>query len=260
MTETTWEALQPPAPEGGWRRDRKKFWPWLVCAPLLFALIGIMAKTVVRGGERLPATGPVIIASNHMSVIDPTYLIRAFWKLGRLSRFLAKSSIWKVPVVGNIMTSSGQIPVDRRGGAAASLKAAEQLAASGSMVIVYPEGTLTRDPDLWPMKGKTGAARLALESGVPILPVAHWGIQQVLPPYGRLRPFPRRTFTLLVGEPLDLGPWRDRPIDARTLAEVTEAIMDAITALQAQLRGETAPTRRWDMAVDGDPYRRETKR
>jgi len=257
MTSIDWRALQPPAPPGGWPGDRKTLWPWRICAPFLFAAIGIMAKTVVRGGERMPAAGPVIVASNHMSVIDPTYLIRAFWKRGRLARFMAKASIWKIPVVGNVMSVSGQIPVDRRGGAAASLKAAEQLVATGSMVIVYPEGTLTRDPDLWPMKGKTGAARLALESGVPLLPVAHWGIQEVLPPYGKLRPFPRRTFTLLIGEPLDLTPWRGRPVDSRTLAEVTDALMEAITALQAELRGETPPTRRWDIAVDGDPYRRE---
>jgi len=256
---TNWETLQPPAPEGGWPPDRKTFWPWWLCAPPLFAAIGLMAKTVVIGGERIPATGPVIIASNHVSVIDPTYLIRAFWKQGRLARFLAKASIWKVPFIGAMMRASGQVPVDRRGGAAASLQAAEHLIETGSMVVVYPEGTLTRDPKLWPMRGKTGAARIALESGVPILPVAHWGAQQILPPYGRLRPFPRRTFTLLVGEPLDLTPWQGRAGDSRALAEVTDAIMDAITALQARLRDEQPPEHRWDMAVDGDPYHRDER-
>lgn len=254
MTVTSWEALQPPAPEGGWQRDHRSWWPWRVCAGLLFPAIGLLARTVVRHGERIPATGPVIVASNHVSVIDPTYLIRGFWKHGRLARFLAKQSIWKVPVIGRIMTDSGQIPVDRAGGAATSLKAAERLVETGSLLIVYPEATLTRDPDYWPMRGKTGAARLALESGVPLLPVAHWGVQQVLPPYGKLHPFPRKQFTLLIGEPIDLSPWKGRPIDHTTLAEVTEVLMDAITALLEELRGETAPAHRWDMAVDGDPY------
>jgi 1-acyl-sn-glycerol-3-phosphate acyltransferase len=260
MTGTTWEGVQPSEPEGGWPKDHRTFWPWWVCAPILFLFIGIMARTVVRNSAALPATGPLIIASNHVSVIDPTYLIRAFWKQGRLARFRAKASIWTVPLVGEILSRSGQSPVDRRGGAAASLRAAQHLVETGSMVIVYPEGTLTRDPGHWPMKGKTGAARLALESGVPIIPIAHWGAQQILPPYGRLRPFPRRTVTVLIGEPLDLSPWHGRPIDSRTLAEVTDVIMDAITALQAELRGEQPPLRRWDMAVDGDPYHPKAKR
>lgn len=256
MTGETVAAATPSAPTGGLAGDRKTLWPWRICAGLLFPAIGIMARTVVIHPERIPQTGPVIIASNHVSTLDPTYLIRGFWKHGRLARFLAKQSIWKVPLIGRIMTDSGQIPVDRAGGAASSLKAAEQLVANGSLLVVYPESTLTRDPAMWPMKGKTGAARVALESGVPLVPIAHWGAQEVLPPYGKLHLFPRRTFRMLVGEPLDLSAWKGRPIDHMTLAEVTDAIMDAITALQAELRGETPPAHRWDMAVDGDPYKR----
>ncbi|MBO9578398.1 MAG: 1-acyl-sn-glycerol-3-phosphate acyltransferase [Microbacteriaceae bacterium] len=220
-------------------------------------------RVEVVHGERMPKAGPVIVASNHVSTIDPTYLVRAFWKLGRLARFLAKKGIWKVPVIGNIMRTSGQIAVDRAGSAASSLQAAEQLVATGSMLVVYPEGTLTRDPEQWPMRGKTGAARLALESGVPLLPVAHWGVQRLQKPYGKLHwwPFPRKRFVVIIGEPLDLSRWQGRPIDQRSLAEATEALMDAITALQAQLRpGETPPAKRWDMAADGDPYRRGTQR
>jgi len=196
-----------------------------------------------------------------MSVIDPVYLVRAFWKEGRLARFLAKQSIWKVPVIGHIMSRSGQIPVDRAGSAASSLRAAEHLVETGKLLLVYPEATLTRDPALWPMKGKTGAARLALESGAPLLPIAHWGAQRVLPPYGKLHwwPFPRKRIVVLVGEPIDLAAWRGEPIDQRALVEITDLLMDAITALQAELRGETPPEHRWDMAVDGDPYRRAAR-
>jgi len=263
MSGSTVGATTLRAPEGGWPRDRKSWWPWRICSAILFPVLGFLARVEATHAERLPAAGPVVIASNHVSVIDPVYLVKAFYRLGRLARFLAKKSIWKVPVIGGIMQSSGQIAVDRAGGAAASLQAAEQLVATGSMVIVYPEATLTRDPDLWPMRGKTGAARLALESGIPLVPIAHWGAQRVLPPYGRLRwwPWPRKRIVVSVGEPLDLTPWQGRPIDQRTLAEVTEALMDAITALLAELRpGETPPERRWDMGVDGDPYRRGARR
>lgn len=256
------EAPRPARPAGDWPKDRKTWWPWRICGAILFPFIGILARTVVLHGERIPARGPVVVASNHMSIIDPTYLVRAFWKHGRLARFLAKQSIWKVPIVGNVMRTSGQIPVDRAGSAASSLRAAEHLVETGSLLIVYPEATLTRDPALWPMKGKTGAARLALESGAPLVPIAHWGAQQVLPPYGKLRwwPFPRKRIVVLIGEPLDLSAWRDRPVDQRTLGEITDALMDAITELQAELRGENPPAHRWDMAVDGDPYRRERKK
>jgi len=250
-----------PAPPSDWPKDRKTWWPWRICAAILFPILGILARTEVRHGERIPDRGPVVVGSNHMSVIDPVYLVRAFWKEGRLARFLAKQSIWKVPVVGHIMSRSGQIPVDRTGGAASSLRAAEQLVETGSLLLVYPEATLTRDPALWPMKGKTGAARLALESGAPLLPIAHWGAQRVLPPYGKLHwwPFPRKRIVVLVGEPIDLAAWRGEPIDQRALVEITDLLMDAITALQAELRGETPPEHRWDMAVDGDPYRRAAR-
>lgn len=263
MAERTAASLQPPPPGGGvWRKDHKSVWPWRIGAGVVFPILWVLARTRLLHGERIPATGPVIIASNHMSVIDPLFVVKAVWKRGRLGRFLAKRAIWKVPVVGHVMTRSGQIPVDRENGASASLTAAERLVSTGSALIVYPEATLTRDPGLWPMRGKTGVARLALESGVPIVPVAHWGVQDVLPPYGKLRwwPWPRKTFTLTVGEPMDLSPWQGRAIDTQVLVEVTEAVMTAITELQAGLRGETPPAHRWDMHRDGDPYRRGERR
>ena len=109
------------------------------------------------------------------------------WKLGRLPRFLAKGSLFRVPVVGWFLRKSGQVPVERGGSArgAAPLQAAQQIVDDGGIVIVYPEGSLTRDPDLWPMRGKTGAARMALEHDIPVIPMAHWGTQQVMARYGR---------------------------------------------------------------------------
>ena len=98
-------------------------------------------------------------------------------------------------------------------------------------VIVYPEGTLTRDPDLWPMRGKFGAVRLALQFGVPVIPAATWGAQQVLPRWSkRLSVFPRKTIDVLIGDPVDLSAWAGRQ-DAAALTEATTAVMQAITAL-----------------------------
>nr|BFE82967.1 hypothetical protein GCM10020093_055680 [Planobispora longispora] len=106
----------------------------------------------------------------------------------------------------------------------------------------YPEGTCTRDPDFWPMEGKTGVARLALQTGVPVIPVAHWGAQEILP-YGEKRPrlLPRKTFRVLVGPPVDLSKYDGLPLQADVLREATADIMAAITALLAELREEKPP-------------------
>jgi 1-acyl-sn-glycerol-3-phosphate acyltransferase len=100
---------------------------------------------------------------------------------------------------------------------------------------------------MWPMRGKSGAVRIALEHGIPLIPAAHWGTQAVLPRYSkRLSVFPRKTIRILFGEPLDLDDLRDRPVTQKVLTEATERLMTAITALLEDLRGETAPAERWN--------------
>lgn len=251
MTANSAETLQPPVPEGGWPKERRTLWPWRIGMALVLPFLAMVSKVEYRGLERIPKSGPVILAPNHMSKIDPLFIIKLMLDAGRLPRFLAKRSIWKIPIVGAAMTASGQIPVDRQGGGAASLAAAEQLIASGSTVAVYPEGTLTREPNLWPMRGKTGAARLALESGVPVLPVAHWGDQLVMPRYGKINLWGRKRVVISVGEPIDFSRWQGQPLTSTVLAEATESIMQAITELLAELRGETPPAERWDPAKHG---------
>ena len=104
------------------------------------------------------------------------------------------------------------------------------------------------------MKGHTGAARMALESGIPVVPMAHWGAQEVLPRYAkRLYIFPRKTSRLVVGDPVDLSAFAGRPLDRATLTEATNVIMDAITSLLAGLRGEQPPAQRWDPAAHNQP-------
>ena len=117
----------------------------------------------------------------------------------------------------------------------------------GRAVVIYPEGTITRDPDLWPMAGKTGAARIALRTGCPVVPIGQWGAQELM--YGPQIHFPkllpRKTLRLLVGDPVDLDDLREQPVSAATLAEATDRIMDAITGLVAELRQEPPPAERF---------------
>ncbi len=232
--------------------ERRTFWPWRLIAAIILPWLTWVSKITWSHLDRLPRRGPFVMAANHYTELDVLYLVDLIWRIGRLPRFLAKASIWTVPLVGRIMTDSQQIKVERDSSGAGSIRTAEQIIANGSAVVVYPEGTLTREPDLWPMRGKTGAARIALEAGVPVIPVAHWGIQAVMPRYGRLKPFGRRRpVSILVGEPVDLSAWHGKPLTQTVLTEATEAIMTAITALLEELRGEPAPTQRYDPAKHG---------
>jgi 1-acyl-sn-glycerol-3-phosphate acyltransferase len=149
------------------------------------------------------------------------------------------------------MRRTKQVPVEREGSARSSdpLAAARQITEHGLAVIIYPEGTLTREPDLWPMRGKLGAVRMALDADIPIVPVAHWGTQLVLPRYGRLSLFPRKKITVKYGDAIDLSVFRDQPRTTKLLGEATEVVMQAITALLEDLRDENAPTERWDPAT-----------
>jgi len=234
-------------------KRRPSVW-WPIAGPAA-PVARVLARTRIRNGGKLPSTGAYILTPNHMSNIDPVVVGEAVWRLGRAPRFLAKESIFRVPVVGALMRAMGQIPVERGGAArgAIPLSSAKRLVAEGQGVIVYPEGSLTRDPDLWPMRGKTGAARLALQLGVPVIPVAHWGAQVLMPVNTtKLRLRPRARVELIFGDPVDLSDL-GRVADRAALATATDRIMAAITALLEELRGETAPAERWDPAKHGQP-------
>jgi 1-acyl-sn-glycerol-3-phosphate acyltransferase len=208
-----------------------------------------MVKFRLHGAENVPSHGAFVLAPNHYSEIDPVVMGVAMWKVGRMPRYLAKASLFKIPGIGALLRASGQIPVERAGSARTSdpLGQARQIANQGAAVVVYPEGSLTRDPDLWPMRGKTGAVRIALEQGIPVIPAAHWGTQLLMPRYGRrINVFPRKTIDISFGPPVDLSAFADRKLDAATLTEATEVVMQAITELFEELRGETAPAERWD--------------
>jgi 1-acyl-sn-glycerol-3-phosphate acyltransferase len=222
-------------------------WRALVVAilrPLLFLLL----KRDWKGRDNVPRQGGVIIAANHLSWSDPLALAHFVYKAGRFPVYLANAAVFKQAVLGHILRRIGQIPVYRdRSDAGLALRDAEKGLREDQCVIFYPEGTCTRDPDLWPMIGKTGAARLALTTGTPVVPVAHWGAQ-VLWPYGtkRFRPFPRKTMHVIAGPPVDLSAYEGRPLDAATLEAATADIMRAIADLLGELRGEDPPKKLYD--------------
>jgi 1-acyl-sn-glycerol-3-phosphate acyltransferase len=225
--------------------------------PLIKALNVVLEPLSRRdwqGLEHLPASGGVIVVANHISNADPLALGQFLAYSGRWPRFLAKSSLFRVPVMARVLRGAGQIPVERGGGQAADALAAARTALDeGRAVVVYPEGTITRDPDLWPMRGRTGAARLALATRCPVVPVGQWGAEEFL--HGRDLGVPRfwarPTLRMLVGPPVPLDDLRERPVDAAVLLEATDRIMAALTALVEQLRGERAPAVRFDPRAGG---------
>lgn len=193
-----------------------------------------------------PPNDGIVVAVNHMSWFDPMNVSHVLWDAGRPPRFLAKDSLFEMPFVGQVLSGADQIPVYRDSDDPASaIRAAVDAVNRGECVVIYPEGTMTRDPDLWPMSGRTGAAQLSLITGAPVIPMAQWGPQEVMAPYQvEFNLFPRKTMHTLVGEPVDLDDLRDQEITKEVLAEATDRIVDAITKLLEQLRGEKAPDQR----------------
>ena len=233
-------------------RGREKTVVWRFLAGIVVPALLVLGRYRFRDVQKIPKSGAFILTPNHYTDFDPLVAAYALWKHGRVPRFLAKASLFKVPVLGAAMRATGQIPVERAGGGVDPLAAAGQLVQDEFALIIYPEGTLTRDPDLWPMRGKYGAARLALHYGVPIIPAATWGAQRVLPRWSKkVSLFPRKDIEVIIGDPVDLSRWAGRYTDQVALAEATAAIMQAITVLVEVLRGEKAPAERWDPTAHG---------
>lgn len=232
-------------------RQRLGFWYRLV-AHVLRPILMMTTRRVWAGAEHLPRVGVgVVVAPNHISYADPLTLAHFLWDNGRAPRYLAKESVFRIPVLGKIIAACGQIPVYRASrDAARAYRDAVAAVRAGECVGIYPEGTITKDPALWPMNGKTGAARVALETGCPVIPVAQWGPQEIFPPYTkRLRLLPPKTVRVLAGPPVDLTDLRGQPVTPEVLRTASDRIIDAITAALAQLRGELPPATRFDPAL-----------
>lgn len=242
------------------------------CAMVLIPLIDLAWRRRWLRSERIPVGGPAIIAINHISYADPLVVARFIWDTGRAPRFLAKASLFTLPVVGRVIAGAGQIPVHRgTQDADHALQGAVEALERGEMVLIYPEGTVTRDPDFWPMQAKTGIARLALLApDVPVIPVGQWGAQDFLDVYNkRFHPLPRKQVAVSVGQPIDLSGWRGRPASQQNLRSMTDEIMRAVRDQVAELRGERPPAqfyvrpsgvgaRASDAARPARPHRRES--
>jgi 1-acyl-sn-glycerol-3-phosphate acyltransferase len=224
-------------------RPKAGFWIRL-CVAILYPLDGLLFRIDFRHLDRVPAPeqGGVIIAVNHVSQIDTLLMARVVWQSGRVPRFMIKAGVFEWKGVGRIMRGAGQIPVSRgTTDAAQSLQAAVTALEQGEAVVIYPEGTTTKDPDSWPMQAKTGIARLVLLSpDTPVVPIGQWGAHR-MGGFSWRRLGRRRDSLVSVGEPLDFSRFRGKEPSQTALREITDEIMSAVRDEVAQLRGEPAP-------------------
>ena len=218
-----------------------------VCILVVYPVASLMFRLRYRHGERLPARGPVLLVANHVSILDPLACGRMVFDNGRIPHFLAKESVFK-GFAGTLLRGAGQIPVKRfTRNAHDALDAARADLEAGNVIVIYPEGSVTRDPDWWPMQPSTGAARLALTTDAVVVPVAQWGPQRVHDYHSKkLRLRFRAPADYLLGEPVDLDALRaelraGRPLTAELLRETTDMIMGRVRDLLAELRDEPAP-------------------
>ncbi len=223
-------------------------------ASVLIPIVRMLFVVKPKGIEKLPKHGSYILVSNHVTNVDAlaiAYLV--YVQLKRAPHFLAKESLFRVPVIGPILRAAGQIPVYRSGHRNDTpLKAAHAYLEAGHTIAIFPEGTLTRSPELWPMRGRSGAIRLALETGVPVYPVGQWGSEQILPQYGsKFRPGFWKPVNVLIGDEIDLSNYRKRQLNPDELNQATKFVMQTITELVEELRGEKAPLELWDPAKAG---------
>ena len=191
--------------------------------------------------DRIPTKGAAIIACNHISYLDPLTNGGAVVRAGRRPRFLAKEDLFRIPVVGRALRGAGQIPVARGSRDRSSLDQAVAALDRGEVIVVYPEGTVTKREDGLPMEGKTGTVRLALQTGVPVIPMASWGSQAVWQKSGKGSLKFGRPILTVVGHPLELPvvPADEQP----PLRDLTAEVMDSITELVVDLRARYP--RRW---------------
>jgi 1-acyl-sn-glycerol-3-phosphate acyltransferase len=249
-------ARRPPR----WRTRRPKPIGIWVAIVVVYPIASLLFRLRYHHGDRIPATGPVLLVANHVSVLDPLACGRLVYDNGRIPHFLAKESLFK-GFLGTLLRAAGQIPVARyTSHAQGSVSAAQQALSENRVVVIYPEGSVTRDPDWWPMEARTGVARLALTTDAAVVPVAQWGPQELHDYHTKkwhLRLRGRADYG--VGEPIDLSALRaevraGRPLTNDLLRETTNLIMSRVRDELGLLRGEQPPTTfyRPGRAVPGD--------
>lgn len=226
-----------------WKMPRRGRGFWFSLAiDVLWPIVVLFIRLRVRGRQHVPGNGGVILAFNHISNADTVAAVVFALMSHRVPRVLAKASLWRMPLLGWVMRSGRHIPVERATAKASeALKPAVEALKAGECVMVFPEGTFTDDPGNWPMKGKSGVARMALESRVPVVPIAEWGTQDLLPK-GTILPrlLPRRTVEVVAGAPVDLSDLYGLELTADVLDEATARVMDAITTMLSGIRSAQA--------------------
>lgn len=217
--------------------------------------IEALGKPRWLGIENLPKEGPFIAAPNHMSNLDPIAMGYFLGFNGFEPRFLAKQSIFKIPVMGPFLQKWGMIPVLRESDTATdSLEYARQALEDGDVIVFYFEGTLTRDPALWPMKGKTGLARVALDTRVPVVPIVHWGVHHAMDRYAGLSLHRKRPEIFVKAlPPVDYSDLEGDSADREAVRELTNRIQEALRKGAEELRREVAPKTPWDPKQIGGP-------
>jgi 1-acyl-sn-glycerol-3-phosphate acyltransferase len=219
---------------------------WVGVTAVIFYPIAALGKMRTTGEENIQRPGGILLVMNHISHLDPPMDAVFVHRNGRVPRFLAKDSLFRVPLFKHMISGAGSIPVYRQSvGAADSLVAAKEALRNGKLVVIYPEGTITKEPTGWPMRSRTGVARLALdclEHDIPVLTAARWGTRDIFNSHTRrFRPFPRKKITFDVSPPVDLSGFRGRPKSNDLLREVTDLLMVRVRAQLAGLRGEEPP-------------------
>jgi len=213
--------------------------------------------------DKIPADGPAIIVFNHRSYFDPTVMGLLIARAGRNVRGLGKKEVFDVPVIGRLLEGLGGVRVERGTGSDEPLEAAARALRGGEVVMIAPEGTIPRGPAFFDpvLKGRWGAAKLAAETRVPVIPVGLWGTEDVWPRSQRLpnmNSINRPAVSAVVGDPVDL---KYRSPDADT-----KRIMDALSALlPPEAREQRAPTteellRTFPPGYTGDPTAEATRR
>ncbi|MFC7374764.1 lysophospholipid acyltransferase family protein [Brachybacterium sp. GCM10030267] len=205
-------------------------------------LATLLSRPVWIGVENLPADGAVIACGNHLSPFDPFGYGHLLQANGIAPRFMAKDAMFRVPVLGALLRGARQIPVSRGTSRSSdALSAAREALGRGELLMVFPEGTYTRDPQLWPMRARLGPARLALETGAPLLPIASWGARALWPVGSPIpHPGPGRRVVMRVGEPYTVSRAEGETTHAAAV-RITEDLMARITALLAEIRDEDPP-------------------
>ena len=199
-------------------------------------------RWTIEGEENIPRTGPALLAFNHIAYLDPLAAAYVVDKVKRIPRFLAKQELFEDKKIAWVLKGAKQIPV-KRGTADAPMALDEAVRAvdRGEIIVIFPEGTITKDPDLNPMEGKTGIARLAIQSGAPVIPAALWGTANIWPKGYAKRWRPRQDICVRIGEPKSYAGRSDSPEEWHRVAG---DIMDDISLLLASIRPAVPDRRR----------------